>query len=799
MHTIDKALIQRAKRRDRFARWIITLAGVVIIVAVIAIVLLIISVTFPLFRGASAEIKAATPLPASVAGKSIMSLGVDLVELGDRAGGDSLTAYILSNDGTCTFLEFSEATESLSPPAGSPVGLRVLGQHRAAPPDATAEPTIRFLERFGGSNYSLLWSDGSVSLVEAELIPQFDELGQRSVKHNLAVQASLPPQPGPLPLQALLRSFEGAMTCVRLLPDNRLSVSRQTTRESLLGESETTTSQLTIEEGIPGPISVMTMDAAGKMLYAGTTNGCLAYWQLGDDGGIAFHEVIRAFRDARAVTSLALVHGEVSLAVGDARGELTTWFEVRNELSRKLRPIHRLSKHGQAVRDILASSRDKSLVSLGRDGKARLDYMTNERHLLTLAADEPLELIGYAPRGNALIALDRRQQLIVWRIDCPHPDADWRSLFGQVHYEGYAQPAYKWQTTGDEPKFSLVPIIFGTLKSTCYAMLFAMPLALCGAIYVSHFTTPGWKRAIKPTVEIMAAVPSVVIGFLILLWLAPLLGKWLVAAFASMLTIPVVFLVFLLLWQGLRKYDWAKRVEHGYEFLVLVPVILLGGVLAVLAADPLEALLFDGSFPQWLFDFTHKPYDPLNSLVVALGLGFAVIPIIFSISEDALSDIPYNLTAASLALGASRWQTLWRVILPSASPGIFAATMIGFGRAVGETMIVFMATGNTPLLDLSPFNGFRTLSANIAVEIPEAPVHGTLYRVLFLCAVLLFLLTFLLNTTAEVVRQHLRTGTESTSPGAAAEAILAARRTVCLADGRRPDADAHFGVAHCWV
>jgi phosphate transport system permease protein len=146
----------------------------------------------------------------------------------------------------------------------------------------------------------------------------------------------------------------------------------------------------------------------------------------------------------------------------------------------------------------------------------------------------------------------------------------------------------------------------------------------------------------------------------------------------------------------------------------------------------------------------------LNSLVVAFGLGFAVIPIIFSISEDSLSNIPYNLTAASLALGASRWQTLWRVILPSASPGIFAAVMIGFGRAVGETMIVFMAAGNTPLLDFSPFNGFRTLSANIAQEMPEAAVGGTLYRVLFLCALLLFILTFALNTAAEVVRQRLR-------------------------------------------
>jgi phosphate transport system permease protein len=137
-------------------------------------------------------------------------------------------------------------------------------------------------------------------------------------------------------------------------------------------------------------------------------------------------------------------------------------------------------------------------------------------------------------------------------------------------------------------------------------------------------------------------------------------------------------------------------------------------------------------------------------------MGFAVIPIIFAISEDALTTVPRNLVAGSLALGASRWQTVLRVVLPTASPGIFSAIMVGFGRAIGETMIVLMATGNTPILSLSPFNGFRTLSASIAVEIPEAPVGGTLYRTLFLAALVLFALTFLVNTVAELVRQRLR-------------------------------------------
>ena len=137
-------------------------------------------------------------------------------------------------------------------------------------------------------------------------------------------------------------------------------------------------------------------------------------------------------------------------------------------------------------------------------------------------------------------------------------------------------------------------------------------------------------------------------------------------------------------------------------------------------------------------------------------MGFAVIPIIFTISEDAFSSVPSSLTAASLALGASRWQTAVRVVLPTASPGIFSAVMVGFGRAVGETMIVLMATGNTPVMDWSIFNGIRTLSANIAVEIPEAPHGSTLYRTLFLAAAILFAMTFVVNTVAEIIRQRLR-------------------------------------------
>jgi phosphate transport system permease protein len=189
---------------------------------------------------------------------------------------------------------------------------------------------------------------------------------------------------------------------------------------------------------------------------------------------------------------------------------------------------------------------------------------------------------------------------------------------------------------------------------------------------------------------------------------------------------------------------------------LLVPVIVAAGVIAFALGGLIEARLLAGDYRGWLLSALGLTYDQRNSLVVGVAMGFAVIPIIFTIAEDSLANVPQHLRAGSLAIGATRWQTAVRIVLPTASPGIFSAIMIGFGRAVGETMIVLMATGNTPVMDGNIFSGFRALSANIAVELPEAPEGGTLFRVLFLAAFLLFCLTFAVNTLAEFVRLKLR-------------------------------------------
>jgi phosphate transport system permease protein len=245
------------------------------------------------------------------------------------------------------------------------------------------------------------------------------------------------------------------------------------------------------------------------------------------------------------------------------------------------------------------------------------------------------------------------------------------------------------------------------------------------------------------------------LGFLAGLWLAPLLERVLPALLLMVVVLPPTTVLAGLSWDRVMR-RFGARVPPGSEVFFFIVVLALGAA-GCLGLEPLlEKAALGGTLPTWLLETFGVRYDQKNAIVVGLAMGFAVIPIIFAIAEDAFSNVPRNLVSGSLALGASRWQTVTRVVLPTASPGIFAAVMVGFGRAVGETMIVLMATGNTPIMDISPFNGFRTLSANIAVEIPEAPAGGTLYRTVFLAALLLFMLTFAVNTVAELVRQRLR-------------------------------------------
>ncbi|NJN63776.1 MAG: ABC transporter permease subunit [Acidobacteria bacterium] len=396
---------------------------------------------------------------------------------------------------------------------------------------------------------------------------------------------------------------------------------------------------------------------------------------------------------------------------------------------------------------------------MDREGEAGLYYSTSERTLWrgSLPMGD-VTALTFSPRADAVIVAGKGK-LAPIAIDNPHPEISVRALFGKVWYEGYQGPEYIWQSSSGtddfEPKLSLTPLLLGTLKGTLYSLVLAIPLGVFGAMYASQFMHPNLRNYVKPTVEVMAALPSVVLGFLAGLWLAPRVEQYFPSLLLMFVAMPLAVLAAGAIWR-LLPAEWRNRLPDGIEIVPYGVAIAIAMGLCVALSPVFESTLFGGSFPLWMNDLTGVPYDQRNAIVVGLAMGFAVIPIIFSVAEDAFSNVPRTLISGSLALGATRWQTVTQIVLPTASPGIFSAIMIGFGRAVGETMIVLMATGNTPVMSWYPFNGFRTLSANIAVEIPEAPHGGTLYRTLFLAALLLFALTFIINTAAEIVRQRLR-------------------------------------------
>jgi len=545
----------------------------------------------------------------------------------------------------------------------------------------------------------------------------------------------------------------------------------------------------------------MVLSLYGGFMATGTDDGTLFFWELDDPEAPTVLDRVRA-TDA-PLTALASLLGDQSLIVGGGNGHLSQWFPVRyvrviNSGSEAVRiddaevPAggdrvlidrdfgerfsHRADLSFQtagnpwtrirdfdglssAVKTITVSARNKGFAALDAGGQIGLFQTTSHRTLSILETGDKLLGLTFSPRANGLVAWDTAGRQHLWKVDNPHPEASLQAFFGKIWYEGYSQPKYVWQSTGGsaefEPKLSLMPLLLGTLKGTLYAMLFSVPLSILAALYVSQLATPRLRTIVKPIVELMAAIPTVVVGFLAALWLAPRIEKNLAAVFLGNLFLPLGLVVALIVWHLIPK-DVRSRAIPGAELLFMVPFLVLAAWIGAALAGNLELAWFGGDLRQWLFDQFGFTYDQRNCIVVGIGLGYAVIPIIFSISEDALSSVPPTLTSAALALGASRWQTALHIILPAASPGIFAAIMLGLGRAIGETMIVLMATGNTPVMDLSIFNGMRTMSAAIAVEIPEAPHGGTLYRVLFLTGSLLFLITFVINTLADQVSRVLR-------------------------------------------
>ena len=799
---MNERFLRRVQRNDRIAQWLIHLVGIGVIAMVIMIMVIIAWVALPLFLPAGD--RAMTTIESPLA-DGARGLGVDeYLE----------TGYLIDGEGR---FHFFNTGASQSEEGGWTVDADKAGQAiDVLTPPGQAGKTLRRIQRTGQDEYVLTWKDGTSGFYEIRFVPSFDTNQVRTVGHTLvAIQVVTNDADRVLFNKSFNERDQMVVTRIDLHRD-RPSRIVQSTRGMRFGRRFNKES--TGEMPDMGALDHVVMS---EVSVVGARGDTIRRWSIADLDAVELTDETE--HEGGIVTALAFVNGDISLAVGDESGGVHTYMPVVVSLSpeeeaeyresgdhvpRVLTRIHDLRRHNQPVSDLVTAQRDKMIVSIGAGGKVQLDYMTNERALGRYEGDSPVRALALSPRNNGMLALHQDGSLALRGLDIPHPESSFKALFAKIHYENYPAPKLEWQAAAGhqshEPKFSLMPLIFGTLKATFWALLFAAPIAVLGALYSSQFMSPRLRNIVKPAVEIMAAVPSVVVGFMAAFWFGPILAKHMPSFFAALWVVPLLVVAAVLVMRFgrgrsalllglataaillrsalLLEHPYArlggvaitlafavmlvwmdrKGTSRGTEFLTLIPIIVCGVLIADLVGSGAESAFLTtefnplGSFHAWMTENFDMSIQKSNAFLIMFALGFAVMPIVFTLSDDALSAVPRGLSAASLALGASRWQTAWKVVLPSASPGIFAAIMIGFGRAIGETMIVLMAAGGTPTMHVNPFEGMLTLSANIATEIPEVPVGSTHYRVLFFSAVLLFAMTFLVNTMADMVRVRLR-------------------------------------------
>jgi len=728
--------------KDRMARYGVMLGGVSVIGAILLIFFYLMMVILPLFESPTSELVSSYQMPGQQisgqlsGGHKTIHLSLDeRGEVGGRITSEGEVIFFKTKDGTIVSHQQLPLESAISSVAVGQLGddLIVLGT-----------------------------AGGRALLIKVRYIVSFpDDL--RTVTPTLEYPYGEEPieidVAGGSLKQIAFRDNEEQLTIVAA-SDNGVHINRFIKESSMLDdevslESETAEYQSNLD------IQFVRLDPDQRNLYLADSRGTVEHLLIAELDEIEKRDSINLFENGESLASFEFLLGGISLIVGSDQGEVSQWFPVRDESGDfVLRNIRSFDSGSAAITTMTMESRRKGFMSGDHQGTITIFHSTAQRTVMSMkVSDSPIAQMVNSPRSDYIFAEDRQGMAHLWHVANEHPEISWSALWGEVQYEGYEDERYIWQSSSAsndfEPKFSLMPLAFGTLKAAFYAMLFAMPLAIFGAIYTAYFMAPSLRQVVKPTIEIMEALPTVILGFLAGLWLAPVIESHLPGVFTMLLILPLGILATSLLWWK-SPSAIRHRVPDGWEAVILIPVIIALVWASFALSMPLEHALFGGDMRSWMYNELGIGFDQRNALVIGLAMGFAVIPTIFSITEDAIFSVPKHLTLGSLALGATPWQTLVRVVILTASPGIFSAVMIGLGRAVGETMIVLMATGNTPVMDFSVFEGMRTLAANIAVEMPESEVDSSHYRILFLAAMVLLSFTFVVNTLAEIVRHRLR-------------------------------------------
>lgn len=728
------------KVKNSLAKWIITLGGISVLFTLVLIFMYLLYVIKPIFESAKVDAKVQFVIPEQY---KVLATGVD--ELKE-------VAYSITEQGSINFYQLVDG-------AGYKAGDKILSQQLVAEGE-----TLVQLVNIGQNKKLLLDSAGNVQLVVPSFAANFDS-GERviipSVRYPLG-EAYLPIDENNVAFSQLSFAMNDEKAIfVGFTQDKRLI------KTTFLAEDD-------FNYDIAYEAEYQEIDYAAKHINDILVSPDLAMVFIRQDDQVAVFSldedselkatIIPQLAQNKStpnhLTSMALLSGGSSILLGDDNGSVSQWFEVATDQGREFKEIRRFKvSESEPVIAIYTEQFRKSFYTVTPSGEMGMFYTTSEADLWRGNLHQGnAQALAIAPRSDALVFFTANE-LAVFTVENEHPEVTWQALWQEVWYEGYPEPEFIWQSTSGsddfEAKFSLVPISFGTMKAAMYAMMFAVPIALTAAIYTAYFMTSSMRRKVKPTIELMEALPTVILGFLAGLWLAPIIEIYLPAICLLLVFIPSSVFITAFAWHKLPR-QYKTLIPETWAPIILIPAILLAGYAAFALSPVLELHLFGGDVRQYITNDLGIDFDQRNALVVGIAMGFAVIPTIFSMAEDAIFSVPKHLTSGSLALGATQWQTLIKVVLLTASPGIFSAVMMGLGRAVGETMIVLMATGNTPILDWSIFQGMRTLAANIAVEMPESEVGSSHYRILFLAAFVLFVFTFVLNTLAEFIRQRLR-------------------------------------------
>ena len=731
--------LQRKRRiralKDHLTRWYVFIGGLAVLGAITLIFFFLGYVVYPLFQGADLDAKQAiTPVWMQDAGKPLMISVEEQNQVGMRVSDKGMVLFFNVKNGE----ELSRVNLPL--PAGTQV--TSLGEDQPGNPVVVLGLSNGQALVFRHS-YKVSYPDGKKTITPAIEYPYgetpiaLDPQGGSLDHVNLSVNDST----------LVLAGSSGAQL-------NVLSLAREV--NMMTDEVTNTETRIDLPQ-MTKQVKALYIDPRQQWLYVINDRAQADVFSLRDKSLNGRYKLVDdATTEITASTQLV---GGISLIFGDSKGGLSQWFMARDpDGEQRFKHIRSFQMGTSPIVEITAEQRRKGFLALDAAGEIGVFHSTAHRTLLVEKVAEGPGIMALSPRANRII-VEEGGKLLPLTLKNPHPEVSWSALWSKVWYENYDEPKYVWQSTAAntdfEPKMSLAPLTFGTLKAAFYAMLLAAPLAVAAAIYTAYFMAPSLRRKVKPVIELMEAMPTVILGFFAGLFLAPYVEGHLPGIFSLLVLMPIGILVAGFTWSRLPE-SIRLRVPDGWESLILIPVILFVCGLSLYMSPFMEAWFFGGDMRLWISHDLGITYDQRNALVVGLAMGFAVIPNIYSIAEDAVFSVPRGLTLGSLALGATPWQTMTRVVILTASPGIFSALMIGMGRAVGETMIVLMATGNTPVMEMNLFEGLRTLAANVAVEMPESEVGGSHYRVLFLSALVLLLFTFIMNTLAELIRQRLR-------------------------------------------